>query len=102
VRLPSLSGDLLEHVDLEVPVGDHLLQAPVFLLDLSQPLDVGRFEGAEVLPSGVDRLAADPVRIGRPILQSGQDILSGNAGKRGRRGPRGFPHATTMTFRLQR
>ena len=35
VRLPFFSRDLLEHVDLEIPIGHHLLQPTVLLLELA-------------------------------------------------------------------
>ena len=60
MRLPFFSGDLLEDVELEVAVRDHLLQPTVFLLQLPQPLDVGGLQRAEVLPPAVDRLALTP------------------------------------------
>ena len=41
VRPPFFSGDLLEHVDLQIAIGHHLLQAPVLLLELAQTLHVG-------------------------------------------------------------
>ena len=63
VRLPFFSRDLLEDVDLQVPVRHHLLQAAVLLLELAQALDVGRFQAAKVLPPAVDRLAADTVLL---------------------------------------
>ena len=57
------SGDLLEHVDLKLPVGDHLLQPAVLLLELPQALHIGGLQRAEVLPPAVDRLGADPVLL---------------------------------------
>ena len=57
------SRDLLEDVDLQVPVRHHLLQAAVLLLELAHALDVGRFQAAKVLPPAVDRLAADTVLL---------------------------------------
>ena len=35
VRLPFFSGDLLEHVDLQISIGHHLFQPAVLLLELA-------------------------------------------------------------------
>src|SRR3954469_14222904 len=64
VRLPFFSGDLLEDVQLEIPVREDLLQAAVFLLQLAQPLDVGRLERAEVFAPAVNRLGAHAMLVG--------------------------------------
>ena len=56
---PLFSGDPLQDVELEIPVRDHLLQPPVLVLELSQPLHVGRLQRAEVSPPPADRLRAD-------------------------------------------
>src|SRR5205814_7171214 len=56
VRLPFFSGDLLEHVDLEVAVGHHFLEPAVFPFELPEPPHVGGLQRAEPLPPGVDRL----------------------------------------------
>jgi hypothetical protein len=37
-------GDLLEDVDLEIAVGEDLLEPTVFLLQLPEPFDVGRLQ----------------------------------------------------------
>src|SRR6185437_6856396 len=63
VRLPFFSGDLLEDVDLEVSVRDHLLQPAVFLLELPEPFHVARLQAAEVFAPGVDRLRAHTVLL---------------------------------------
>jgi hypothetical protein len=64
VRLPFFSRDLLQDVDLEIPIRDHFLQPAVFLLELPQPLHVGGLQAPEVLPPGVDRLGAHAVLLG--------------------------------------
>jgi hypothetical protein len=61
VRPPSVSGDLLEDVDPEILVGHHLLQPPVFALELPHSLDVGRVQRAEVFAPAEDRLRANAV-----------------------------------------
>ena len=55
----------------------HLLQPPVFLLQLPQALDVRGLQRAEVLPPAVDRLGADAVLLGhlrhRPLVGLAED-----------------------------
>ena len=65
VRLPFFSRDLLEHVDLEIPVGHHLLQPTVFVLELPQALHIGglrasRSASARRRSSGRSRRASSP------------------------------------------
>jgi hypothetical protein len=64
VRRPFFSRDLLEDVDLEIAVSDHLLQPAVLLLQSAQALHIGGFEGPVPLPPRVDRLIADAVLLG--------------------------------------
>jgi hypothetical protein len=77
VRRPFFSRDLLQDIDLEVPIGDHLLQPAVLLLELPQPFDVSGLQRAEPLPPGVDRLIADAVLLGhlgdRPLVGLAED-----------------------------
>src|SRR4051812_32772081 len=63
VRLPLFSGDLLEDVDVEIAVGHHLLKPTVFLLELTEALDVRRFQRPEPLPPRVDGLITDAVLL---------------------------------------
>jgi hypothetical protein len=63
VRRPFVSRDLLEHVELEVAIGDDPFQPAVFLLQLPQALHVRGLERAEMLPPAVDRLRADAVLL---------------------------------------
>jgi hypothetical protein len=63
VRLRFFSRDLLEDVDLEIAVGHHFLQPTIFLLELTGPLDVGRFQRPEPLSPRVDRLITDAVLL---------------------------------------
>jgi hypothetical protein len=69
--------DLLEDIDLQVAVGHHLLQAPVFVLEVAQALDVGGIQRPKVFPPGVDRRGADAVLLGhlrhRPLVGLAED-----------------------------
>src|SRR5690606_7842791 len=55
--------DVLHHVDLEIPLGDHLLQARVLRLELPQPTNIGDIELPVALAPAVDRLLADPMTL---------------------------------------
>jgi len=57
-------GDLLEDLDVEIPLGDQTFQPAVFLLEVSQTFHIGRLERGEMFPPGVDRLRADAVLLG--------------------------------------
>src|SRR5438093_787351 len=56
---PFFCVDLLEHLDVEVTLGQQLLQSGVLGLERAQPLDVDRVHLSEVLAPGVDRGLAE-------------------------------------------
>lgn len=56
-------GNLLEHIDFQVTLGHQLLQACVFPLEIAQALHVRAFQFTISLPSSVQRLFADTVRL---------------------------------------
>ena len=58
VRSPFFSGDLLHDLDLEVAVGNDLLEAGVPLLELPQPLEVRGLQRAEARAPGIDGCVA--------------------------------------------
>src|SRR5687768_15640298 len=63
-RLPVFSRDLFHDLDLEVTLGDQLLQPAVLLLQLAQPFDVRGLQLPELLPPRVDRGVAHAVAFG--------------------------------------
>src|SRR5689334_18101480 len=62
-RLPFFCRDLLHHVDLEVTLGDELLELRVLLLELAQSLHVDRFQLTVPLAPAVDRRLAHAVLL---------------------------------------
>ena len=58
---PLSAVDFLHGVDLEIALGDELLQLRVLGFELAQTPDIGGLQFAETAPPGVDRLGADLV-----------------------------------------
>jgi hypothetical protein len=56
--------DLLHHLNLEVTLGDQLLQPRILCLELLQPAHIIRLHGAETLAPRVDRLLGNAVLLG--------------------------------------
>src|SRR5215469_1883704 len=63
-RSPVFCCDFLHDLDLEITLGDQLLQPRILCLKLPQPTHVVRLQAPEPLAPGVDRLLANPVPLG--------------------------------------
>jgi hypothetical protein len=69
-RSPVSCGDFLHDLDLEITLGNQLLQPRILGLELLQAPDLVRLKATETLAPCVDRLVADPVPLAhhRPWL----------------------------------
>jgi hypothetical protein len=77
-RLACASVDLLHHLELQVPLGHHLLQPGTLLLKATYMLDVSRFELGEALSPALDRRYRNPMPPGdlshRGLVRFAQDL----------------------------
>lgn len=62
--LTIFCGDFFHHFDLEITLGDQLLQPRILLLELLEPAQVVDAGGAEFLAPGINSLLADLVPLG--------------------------------------
>lgn len=61
---PFFCVDLLENLEVQISLGEELLQSAVLKLQCLQALDIGRFHLAEMLTPGTDGGVADFVLLG--------------------------------------
>src|SRR5262249_51650903 len=61
---PFSAVDLLHHVDLEIALGNELLELGVLSFELAKAFDISRIQLPESLAPGVDGLLADFMLLG--------------------------------------